>query len=65
MTSREFKNNLIEVIKNNSNLECEEDDTVLFSGIDSIMSTKEFEPKILVKTEDKIFIISIDAFSTS
>lgn len=63
MTTKDFKNNLIEAIRNNSNLECDEEDTILFTGIDRIRATREFEPKILVEAGDKMFIISIDTFS--
>ena len=64
MTTRDFKRNLVEVIKNNSNLECSDDDEVLFTNIDSIRVTKESGSKILVESGDRLFVITIDAFST-
>ena len=41
MTKTEFVNALREVIVNNSNLEADEDDTIMFNGVKSVDVTED------------------------
>ena len=62
MTDKNFIENLIEVIANNSLLEGEDNDSLLFKSVKSVKLDNNFNHRIFVETDDKVFALSIDSY---
>ena len=60
MTKKEMIDALAEVIKNNSNIEADEDDSVFFLNVKNVLTDNE---KIIVQFEnDMNFAINVEQF---
>ena len=60
MTKKEMIDALAEVIKNNSNIEADEDDSVFFLNVKNVLADNE---KIIVQFEnDMNFAINVEQF---
>lgn len=62
MTSKNFIENLIAAIENNSSIEGDSNDSLLFEPVKSVKIDDHFDHRIIVETDDSVFSISVDSY---